>query len=75
MKLIAATLAAAMLTGCASKTEFGDCVGLGDKQKPDLTYKVSVRNLVVGIIFFELIAPPIYVAVDQLYCPVGKATP
>lgn len=66
---------AILLAGCASKTDFGPCVGINDKQDPALVYKISVRNLVVGIVFMELIAPPVYVVVDQLYCPIGKVTP
>ena len=61
-----------VLAGCTSRTEFGPCVGLGDDKDPKLLYKVSVWNVFLGVIFFELIAPPIFVAVDQTFCPVGK---
>ena len=73
MKLITSLLLVLALTGCASRTEFGDCVGINDKQDPRLVYKLSIRNLIVGVVFFQMIAPPIYVVVDQLYCPVGVA--
>lgn len=63
--------AAITLSGCASTTEFGPCVGAFDEKNPKLEYKVSARNLVVGIFFFGLIAPPVYVVVDQFFCPVG----
>jgi hypothetical protein len=64
-----------LLAGCASQTEFGPCVGIGDKQDPALVYKISIRNAIIGVIFFQLIAPPFFVLVDEFYCPVGKATP
>jgi hypothetical protein len=71
--LSVALLLALMLTGCVSRTDYGQCVGLGDKKNPKLHYKVSANNLVVGIVFIELIAPPIIVATDEFYCPVGPS--
>lgn len=58
------------LMGCTSKTEFGPCVGLADDKDPKLTYKVSTGNLVVAVVFSEMIVPPIVVALNELYCPV-----
>jgi hypothetical protein len=65
-------LAVLLLAGCSSSTPYGQCVGLGDEKDPKLVYKPSVRNLIVGAVFVELIAPPIIVAVDEFYCPIGK---
>lgn len=59
------------LTGCASKTDFGKCVGLNGFEEPGLRYEWSARNIVLGIFFFEIIAPPIFVVLDQAKCPVG----
>jgi len=66
-------LIAALLSGCVSRTDYGQCVGLGDKQNPKLRYRVSARNVIVGIVFVELIAPPVYVVLDETFCPVGPA--
>lgn len=74
-KLIAVLVASAMLAGCASSTEYGACVGISDKQNPKLEYKPSARNIVVGLLFVEMIAPPIFVIVDEFYCPVGVVEP
>ncbi len=74
-KIIVSLLSIALLSGCTSKTDFGKCVGLGEKQDPKLEYKVSGWNLFVGIVFIELILPPILVATDELYCPVAKVEP
>lgn len=70
--LIAAICAATLLlSGCENSTQFGPCVGAGETQNPKLTYKISALNLVVGIVFFELIAPPVVVVANELYCPNG----
>ena len=61
-----------LLAGCTSRTEFGDCIGLADDRQPNLIYKVSAWNIVVAILGFEMIAPPIFVAVDETFCPIGK---
>lgn len=60
------------LTACTSKTEFGDCIGIADDKKPDLVYKVSGWNIFIGILFAELIAPPIIVLAEEISCPVSK---
>lgn len=60
------------LCACTSKTQFGDCIGAFDDKKPNLEYKLSSWNLFLGVVFFELIAPPIFVVVDKTFCPVGN---
>jgi predicted small secreted protein len=70
--LIAAVCAATLLlSGCENSTQFGSCVGIGETQNPKLTYKISALNLVMSVLFFELIAPPVIVATDEFYCPNG----
>jgi hypothetical protein len=71
MKLLASLLVMIALCGCVSKTEFGECIGITDDKNPQLVYKVSARNVVIGIIFFEVIVPPVVVLVDETYCPVA----
>ena len=70
--IILAAAAMVFLSGCESRTDYGDCVGIGDHQKKNLEYKLSPRNIVIGVVFFELIAPPVYVLVDETYCPIGN---
>jgi hypothetical protein len=65
-------LATVFLSGCTTRTEYGDCVGLGDDKNAALHYKVSVWNAFLGVLFVETIIVPIVVAVDEIYCPVGK---
>jgi hypothetical protein len=70
-KLAAAALALLIMGGCASKTEHGECIGINDKENPKLEYKYSARNIAIGVIFIELVAPPIIVVLNELRCPVG----
>jgi len=72
MKTLSALILAALLCGCTSRTEFGECVGVGGDKRHDLSYKASGWNVFLAVLFFETIAVPVVVAVDQLYCPVGK---
>lgn len=72
MKTIAALLLLVVLTGCTDATEYGECIGIGQDKNPNLEYKIDGWNLAIGIIFFELVAPPVIVAADETFCPVGK---
>ena len=67
-------LVALILNGCISETEHGKCVGISDEKDPDLIYKINSTNITIGILFMGLVAPPIIVLVDEIYCPVGKKT-
>jgi hypothetical protein len=59
------------LVGCTSATPHGKCIGINDKEDPKLEYKYSGWNIGVGIVFAEMIIPPIVVILDELKCPVG----
>lgn len=73
-KFIAALLATLALAtaSCTSETDFGPCIGAFDEKDPGLIYKMSGWNIAMGIIFFELIVPPIIVVVDETLCPIGR---
>lgn len=76
-KLLASMMLALTLlvsVGCVDSTGYGDCVGLmnQDQKDPDLNYELSVRNVVVGVIFIEMLFPPIIVALDQYECPTSR---
>lgn len=68
--LVAAILLA--LAGCTSETGFGPCIGAFDDRDPALIYKVSGWNVAMGIVFFELVFPPVIVVADETLCPVGR---
>jgi len=73
MKLLIAVIAGVLLlSGCTSKTEYGACIGAFDDKDPNLIYKVDASNVVIAIVFSELIAPPVYVIMDETLCPVGR---
>lgn len=60
-------------SGCRSSTEFGECTGFMDKDNPNLRYDLSIRNVVIGGLFFSTIFVPVIVAAKQYKCPVGDA--
>jgi hypothetical protein len=70
--VLMAVLMAALVSGCTSKTDFGQCVGAFDDKNPALTYKLDVGNAVVGVLFSGLILPPVLVIADETFCPVGR---
>jgi len=72
MKKLLVILALALLAGCTSRTEFGQCVGIAEDKDPSLIYKLSIWNMVLGLVFAELIVPPVIVVAEKLYCPTGK---
>lgn len=72
MKRLTILLVALMLTGCTTKTQYGECIGAFDNKKPDLEYKLSALNLALAVIFSETIVVPVVVVADETRCPVGK---
>ena len=73
VKKIIATAACLLLTACQTRTDYGKCVGLGEKQNPKLEYQLSTRNIVWGIIGIELVVPPVVVVTQEIFCPIGEA--
>ena len=72
MKRILAVMLFAALVGCTSRTEFGPCIGAFDDRDPMLTYKVSILNTVLAILFVETVIVPVWAVVDGALCPIGK---
>lgn len=72
MKSMVIICVIALLAGCTSKTEFGDCIGIADDRKPNLEYKLSVWNTVLGIAFFGTVFTPVVVLANETFCPVGN---
>jgi hypothetical protein len=70
-KVIALLALAALLSGCTSKNEFGECIGAFDDKKPGVEYKLSVWNTVLAVIFVETIVVPVVVVANQARCPIG----
>lgn len=60
------------LSGCESETKYGKCIGLDGDESPGLHYHPSTRNIIIGVLFFELIVPPIAVVVEEFQCPDGR---
>lgn len=60
------------VSACTTKTEYGDCIGIGDDRNPNLIYKIDTTNAVLGVVFFEMVLPPIYWLADDFFCPIGR---
>ena len=60
-----------LLAGCTSHTQYGECIGINEDKDPKLKYKADIVNVAAGVVFAELIVPPIVVLFNELYCPVG----
>jgi hypothetical protein len=61
-----------LVVGCRSSTEYGDCIGAMDTEDPSKIYSTSARNAVLGIIFFEMVIPPVIWLASDFKCPVGN---
>jgi hypothetical protein len=64
-------LCLAVFGGCQSETPHGPCIGVFDDENPKLQYKLSVRNTVLGVIFFQTVFVPVIVLANETRCPVG----
>lgn len=72
MKLFLLALIVLLSLGCTNETKHGPCIGIFDEKDPKKIYKLSGWNIAVAVIFAELVVPPIIVAVDETFCPVGN---
>lgn len=72
MKQIASILVALMVTGCTGHTSFGPCIGAFDDANPALRYETSTWNVIMAVVFVEMILPPIVVISSETRCPVGR---
>lgn len=70
--VLLAAIVALALAGCETETRFGQCVGITDDKDPTLVYRLSARNVILGIVGFEMIFPPVLVLASETYCPVAK---
>lgn len=62
-------------TKAAPQGERIRCVGVtGKGKRAGIDYDFSARNIVVGIVFFQIIAPPVVVLVRETYCPTADTT-
>lgn len=51
------------------------CLGVLDAQyaQPNVTYRVSTRNVIIATVFAPLVAPPLIVLMDATRCPVTRS--
>lgn len=60
-----------LFTGCTSSTPHGQCVGINGVEDPKLRYEYNATNIVIGVIFMEMVVPPVIVVLNELKCPVA----
>lgn len=70
-------LLAVALVGCESQRTLPDgttarCIGVNEQGHASLQYELSTRNLIVGALFVEMIAPPLVVLLKEISCPIGR---
>lgn len=73
-KLFAAMLLGLTLfgaSGCRSRTEYGECIGIQEDENTNLHYRVSTRNVILGVVFFETIFAPAVWLLADFKCPTG----
>lgn len=70
--ITALCIAGSLATGCDSRTEYGECVGVNDEKDPTLVYRTSKWNVTMGILFLSTIVAPVLVVFCELACPVAK---
>lgn len=50
-----------------------DCVSLGQEEaRPDIQYGLSTQNIVMGVVMVETVIVPVWVLLDETYCPVRE---
>lgn len=73
--ILLSLLATLTLTACESERTIDgktvSCAGLNQEPTPGYQYKLSARNIIVGVLFAQLIAPPVIVALEEYKCPVA----
>lgn len=71
-KFLATILIVLALASCEYSNEYGECVGINDKQNEAMTYDVSTRNVILGLMGSEMFfIPPAIVLLEATYCPTG----
>lgn len=61
-----------LCVACESANGFGSCIGIADKEDPRFEYKVSTRNVLIGLVFSQSLVVPGYILLEEIKCPVGE---
>jgi hypothetical protein len=57
------------MSACESSNSYGECIGAFDDPAPGTHYKLSVKNTVLAVIFFETVFVPVIVVANETRCP------
>ena len=47
------------------------CIGAFDTRDPRFLYKMSAWNVFIGLLFFELLVPPVIIVANEIFCPIS----
>jgi hypothetical protein len=77
MRRVVAVLALVLLAACETSRKLPDgtdapCVGLNQTKDSTLVYEYSTQNIVLGVLFSEVVVPPVLVVLNGLECPVRR---
>lgn len=62
-------LVTATASGCVSRTEYGECIGVQEDENASLHYRVPARNVILGVVFVETIFAPAIWLLSDFKCP------
>lgn len=57
------------LSACSTRTDLGECIGADDREDKRFLYDVNLKNVIIGILFFQTVLVPINVVGWNLKCP------
>jgi len=60
------------LSGCKLNTDVGPCVGMLDKDDPEMVYELAGWNVAGAVIFSASVVIPAIVVLKAYKCPVRK---
>jgi len=70
-------LAAALAMGACTSSETINgrevpCIGAFEDPDPRYVYKVNVKNVILAVLFVEMIIPTVVIILDETRCPVSE---
>lgn len=61
-----------VMSGCDTRTQYGECIGVLEDPDPSLVYSYDYGNILIGAIFSETLVVPAIVIADCYKCPTSK---
>lgn len=71
MKRLLLSLLLVSSLACESERYCKPCICITDDKVPNVSYEVSKRNVILGIVFSETLVVPAVVLLTEFKCPKG----